>query len=602
MTDFPNHLIRNFSIIAHIDHGKSTLADRFLLHTHTIDERTFHDQVLDAMDLERERGITIKCHPVRMSFPAADGQTYPLNLIDTPGHVDFSYEVSRSLAACEGALLLVDASQGVQAQTVANANLAMRQNLTVIPVINKIDLPAADVDTCLTQIEELLSIPREEALLASAKAGLGIHELLEAVVARVPAPAAHGDDVLRALVFDSVFDVYRGVVAYVRLLSGAVRAGDKVRMFSTGLESEVKEVGIFCPEMRVDEGLSSGQVGYLITSIREPLDVHIGDTITLARHPCTEPLPGFQKVHPMVFSGIYPIDTRDYEALKFNITKLQLNDSAFVSQPESSVALGAGFRCGFLGLLHMEIVQERLRREYDMDIILTYPSVVYHVYMRDGTMRELHNPIHMPDPTVIDHIEEPMIKVQIMAPVGYVGALMNLIMEKRGAVQHTDSVDRGHIMMTARMPLHEIVLDFYDKLKTVTRGYGSMDYEPDGYEAGPLVKLEILVNGEGIDAFASIVHIDRAPFRARQLAKRLKDVIPPHLFKIAIQGAVGGKIVAREDVRQLRKDVTSKCYGGDISRKRKLLEKQKEGKARMKEIGSVQIPQEAFVAVLKATE
>jgi GTP-binding protein LepA len=602
MTDFPNHLIRNFSIIAHIDHGKSTLADRFLLHTHTIDERTFHDQVLDAMDLERERGITIKCHPVRMSFPADDGQTYQLNLIDTPGHVDFSYEVSRSLAACEGALLLVDASQGVQAQTVANANLAMRQNLTVIPVINKIDLPAADVDTCLTQIEELLSIPREEALLASAKAGLGIHELLEAVVARVPAPAAHGDDVLRALVFDSVFDVYRGVVAYVRLLSGAVRAGDKVRMFSTGLESEVKEVGIFCPEMRVDEGLSSGQVGYLITSIREPLDVHIGDTITLARHPCTEPLPGFQKVHPMVFSGIYPIDTRDYEALKFNITKLQLNDSAFVSQPESSVALGAGFRCGFLGLLHMEIVQERLRREYDMDIILTYPSVVYHVYMRDGTMRELHNPIHMPDPTVIDHIEEPMIKVQIMAPVGYVGALMNLIMEKRGAVQHTDSVDRGHIMMTARMPLHEIVLDFYDKLKTVTRGYGSMDYEPDGYEAGPLVKLEILVNGEGIDAFASIVHIDRAPFRARQLAKRLKDVIPPHLFKIAIQGAVGGKIVAREDVRQLRKDVTSKCYGGDISRKRKLLEKQKEGKARMKEIGSVQIPQEAFVAVLKATE
>jgi GTP-binding protein LepA len=602
MTDFPNHLIRNFSIIAHIDHGKSTLADRFLLHTHTIDERTFHDQVLDAMDLEQERGITIKCHPVRMSFPADDGQTYQLNLIDTPGHVDFSYEVSRSLAACEGALLLVDASQGVQAQTVANANLAMRQKLTVIPVINKIDLPAADIETCLTQIEELLAIPREEALLASAKAGTGIHELLEAVVARVPPPTVSADDVLRALVFDSVFDVYRGVVAYVRLVSGSVRAGDKVRMFSTGLESEVKEVGIFCPEMRVDEGLSTGQVGYLITSIREPLDVHIGDTITLARHPCEGPLPGFQKVHPMVFSGIYPIDTRDYEALKFNITKLQLNDSAFVSQPESSVALGAGFRCGFLGLLHMEIVQERLRREYDMDIILTYPSVVYHVYMRDGSMRELHNPIHMPDPTLIDHIEEPMIKVQVMAPTSYVGALMNLIMEKRGVCQKTDTVDRLHIMMTARMPLHEIVLDFYDKLKTVTRGYGSMDYEPDGYVSAPLVKLELLVNGEGIDAFASIVHVDRAPFRARQLAKRLKDVIPPHLFKVAIQGAVGGKIVAREDVRQLRKDVTSKCYGGDISRKRKLLEKQKEGKARMKEIGSVQIPQEAFVAVLKATE
>ncbi len=602
MTDFPTQLIRNFSIIAHIDHGKSTLADRFLLHTHTIDERTFHDQVLDAMDLEQERGITIKCHPVRMTFPADDGRTYQLNLIDTPGHVDFSYEVSRSLAACEGALLLVDASQGVQAQTVANANLAMRQKLTVIPVINKIDLPAADVETCLTQIEELLAIPREEALLASAKAGTGIHELLEAVVARVPPPAVHEDDVLRALVFDSVFDVYRGVVAYVRLVSGSVRAGDKVQMLSTGLESEVKEVGIFCPEMRVDEGLGTGQVGYLITSIREPLDVHIGDTITLARRPCSEPLPGFQTVHPMVFSGIYPIDTRDYEALKFNITKLQLNDSAFVSQPESSVALGAGFRCGFLGLLHMEIVQERLRREYDMDIILTYPSVVYHIYMRDGSMRELHNPIHMPDPTLIDHIEEPMIKVQVMAPTSYVGALMNLIMEKRGVCQKTDTVDRLHIMMTARMPLHEIVLDFYDKLKTVTRGYGSMDYEPDGYESAPLVKLELLVNGEGIDAFASIVHIDRAPFRARQLAKRLKDVIPPHLFKVAIQGAVGGKIVAREDVRQLRKDVTSKCYGGDISRKRKLLEKQKEGKARMKEIGSVQIPQEAFVAVLKATE
>ena len=602
MTDFPTQLIRNFSIIAHIDHGKSTLADRFLLHTHTIDERTFHDQVLDAMDLEQERGITIKCHPVRMTFPADDGRTYQLNLIDTPGHVDFSYEVSRSLAACEGALLLVDASQGVQAQTVANANLAMRQKLTVIPVINKIDLPAADVETCLTQIEELLAIPREEALLASAKAGTGIHELLEAVVARVPPPAVHEDDVLRALVFDSVFDVYRGVVAYVRLVSGSVRAGDKVQMLSTGLESEVKEVGIFCPEMRVDEGLGTGQVGYLITSIREPLDVHIGDTITLARRPCSEPLPGFQTVHPMVFSGIYPIDTRDYEALKFNITKLQLNDSAFVSQPESSVALGAGFRCGFLGLLHMEIVQERLRREYDMDIILTYPSVVYHIYMRDGSMRELHNPIHMPDPTLIDHIEEPMIKVQVMAPTSYVGALMNLIMEKRGVCQKTDTVDRLHIMMTARMPLHEIVLDFYDKLKTVTRGYGSMDYEPDGYESAPLVKLELLVNGEGIDAFASIVHIDRAPFRARQLAKRLKDVIPPHLFKVAIQGAVGGKIVAREDVRQLRKDVTSKCYGGDISRKRKLLEKQKEGKARMKEIGSVQIPREAFVAVLKATE
>jgi GTP-binding protein LepA len=602
MTDSPTRRIRNFSIIAHIDHGKSTLADRFLLHTHTIDERTFHDQILDAMDLEQERGITIKCHPVRMLYQADDGETYQLNLIDTPGHVDFSYEVSRSLAACEGAVLVVDASQGVQAQTVANVTLALRQSLTVIPVINKIDLPAADVDTCLTQIEELLAIPREEALLASAKADLGIHELLEAIVSRVPPPPVGTDDLLRALVFDSVFDVYRGVVTHVRIFSGSVRPHDKVRMVSAGLDAEVKEVGTFCPAMRVAEELSTGEVGYLITSIREPSDVHIGDTISLARQPCRDPLPGFQKVQPMVFSGIYPIDTRDYEALKFNISKLQLNDSAFVSQPESSVALGAGFRCGFLGLLHMEIVQERLRREYDMDIILTYPSVVYHVYMRDGTLRDIHNPVHMPDPTEVERIEEPMIRARIIAPIEYVGVLIPLIMEKRGVCDHTDTVDRGHIIMTARLPLHEIVLDFYDKLKTVTRGYGSMDYEPDGYEAGPLVKLEILVNGEAIDAFASIVHVDRAPFRARQLAQRLKEVIPPHLFKVAIQGAVGGRIVAREDVRQLRKDVTAKCYGGDITRKRKLLERQREGKARMKEIGRVRIPQEAFVAVLKATE
>ncbi|NLF19293.1 MAG: elongation factor 4 [Lentisphaerae bacterium] len=602
MTALPVSRIRNFSIIAHIDHGKSTLADRFLLHTGTVDARTFHDQVLDAMDLEQERGITIKSHPVRMTYLAQDGETYQLNLIDTPGHVDFSYEVSRSLAACEGALLVVDASQGVQAQTVANVNLAMRQKLAVVPVINKVDLPAADVETCLTQLEELLAIPREEALMASAKSGLGITELLEAVVHRIPPPAAPTDEIVRALVFDSMFDVYRGVVTHVRIVSGSIRANDKVRMFSTGLESEVKEVGFFSPGMSVAEELGPGQVGYVITAIREPADVRIGDTVTAARRPCDAALPGFEMVHPMVFSGIYPIDTRDYEALKFNIAKLQLNDSAFVSQPESSVALGAGFRCGFLGLLHMEIVQERLRREYDMDIILTYPSVIYHVYLRDGTMREIHNPIHMPDPTEIEHIEEPMIRCQIISPVTYLGAIMALVMDKRGVCQHTDSVDLGHIMITARLPLHEIVLDFYDKLKTVTRGYGSMDYEPDGYEKAPLVKLEMLVNGEPIDAFASIVHVDRAPFRARLIAKRLKEVIPPHLFKVAIQGAVGGKIVAREDVRQLRKDVTAKCYGGDITRKRKLLEKQKEGKARMKEIGRVQIPQEAFVAVLKATE
>lgn len=594
--------VRNFSIIAHIDHGKSTLADRFLLHTGTIDKRTFHDQILDAMDLEQERGITIKSHPVCMTYTGADGAAYRLNLIDTPGHVDFAYEVSRSLAACEGALLVIDAAQGVQAQTVANVNLALRQNLALIPVINKIDLPAADVETCLVQLEELLTIPREEAILASAKADIGIRDILEAVLVRIPPPPQPDDDILRALVFDSVYDVYRGVITHVRLFSGTVRKGDQVRFFSTGETTDVKEVGVFSPAMQAEAQLRPGDVGYIITSIKNPSEIHIGDTVTGGRLPCTEALPGFREVHPMVFSGIYPIDTRDYEALKFNISKLQLNDSAFVAQPESSVALGAGFRCGFLGLLHMEIVQERLRREYDMDILITYPSVVYHVYLKNGETRDIENPIYLPDPTEIDHIEEPMIKAQLIAPVEYLGNLMNLIMEKRGICLHTDNVDSRHVMITARMPLHEIVLDFYDKLKTVTRGYGSMDYQPDGYETGPLVKLEILVNGEPIDAFASIVHEDRAVHRARQLAKRLKDEIPPHLFKIAIQGAVGGKIIAREDVRQMRKNVTAKCYGGDITRKRKLLEKQKEGKKRMKEVGRVRIPQEAFVAVLKATE
>ncbi len=594
--------VRNFSIIAHIDHGKSTLADRFLLHTRTIDERTFHDQILDSMDLEQERGITIKSHPVRMNYRADDGLTYTLNLIDTPGHVDFSYEVSRSLAACEGAILVIDAAQGVQAQTMANVNLAIQQDLAIIPVINKIDLPAADVDLCLTQLEELLAIPREEAMLASAKTDLGIREILEAVVERVPAPAHAAGHGLRALVFDSVYDVYRGVVTYIRVVNGSVRCGDKIRLFSTGEGSEVKEVGIFSPGMQPAQSLTEGEVGYVITAIKEPSLIKVGDTVTAAGRPCREALPGFREVHPMVFSGIYPIDTRDYEALKLNIAKLRLNDCAFVAQPESSVALGAGFRCGFLGLLHMEIVQERLRREFDMDIILTYPSVVYHIYLKGGKMIELDNPVHLPDPAGIDRIEEPIIKAQIITPVDFYGNVMSIIMEKRGECIGTETVDDRHMMMTARMPLHEIVLDFYDRLKTVTRGFGSMDYEPHGYQAGRLVKLEMLVNGEPIDAFACIVHEDHAPNRARQLARRLKEVIPPHIFKIAIQGAVGGKIVARENVRQLRKNVTAKCYGGDITRKRKLLEKQKEGKKRMKQVGQVNIPQEAFVAVLRAAE
>lgn len=593
--------IRNFCIIAHIDHGKSTLADRFLLHTETVQMRLFRDQVLDAMDLEQERGITIKSHPVRMLFKAKDGEEYIFNLIDTPGHVDFSYEVSRSLAACEGAILVIDAAQGVQAQTMANVNLALDQQLTIVPVINKIDLPATNLEMCYEQLEELLAIPREEALLVSAKADIGIEELLEAVVERIPPPESNSDK-LQGLVFDSIFDVYRGVVTYVRIFNSSLKAGDNVRLFNSELDSEVKEVGFFSPEMRECDVLQAGEVGYVITTIKSPHDIKVGDTLTLAENPCKEALPGFQQISPMVFSGIYPLDTADYEALKFNIAKLRLNDSAFFAQPESSIALGAGFRCGFLGLLHMEIVQERLRREYNMDILLTYPSVIYKVYLRDGTMKEIDNPLYMPDASEIEHIEEPMIKANIISPTEYMGPIMNLIMEKRGLCLKTDNVDQNHIMITARLPLHEIVIDFYDKLKTVSRGYGSMDYQPDGYEKGPMVKLEILVNGEPVDAFASIVHTDRAVARARMICERLKDEIPPQMFRVAVQGAVGGKIIAREDVRQYRKNVIAKCYGGDISRKRKLLERQKEGKKRMKEIGNVNIPQEAFVAVLRASE
>ncbi|MBQ7179422.1 MAG: translation elongation factor 4, partial [Victivallales bacterium] len=561
--------IRNFSIVAHIDHGKSTLADRFLLHTKTIEERTFHDQILDAMDLEQERGITIKSHPVRMHYEALDGQQYVFNLIDTPGHVDFAYEVSRSLAACEGALLLVDAAQGVQAQTLANANLAIRQNLTIIPVINKIDLPAANIDLCMEQIEELLAIPREEVLQVSAKTGVGVRELLEAVAARIPAPVTK-EGPLQALVYDSVYDVYRGVVTYVRIMNGSIKAGDSIKLFSTGETTEVKEIGYFSPGMKPGKCLEPGEVGYVITAIKEPGNILVGDTITSAQFPCQEALPGFRRVRPMVFSGIYPMDAVDYEALKFSIAKLRLNDAAFVAQPESSVALGAGFRCGFLGLLHMEIVQERLSREYNQDLLLTYPSVIYHVYMKDGSMKEVDNPQYMPDPSAIDHVEEPMIKAQIISPSTHMGQIMNLIMDKRGICTRTDTVDSRHVMITARMPLHEIVLDFYDKLKTVTRGYGSMDYEPDGYQPSTTVKLEILVNGEPVDALASIVHTERAVQRARMICERLKDAIPPQMFKIAVQGAVGGRIIAREDVRQLRKNVLAKCYGGDITRKRKL--------------------------------
>ena len=550
------------------------------------------------MDLERERGITIKSHPVRMRYKAQDGQEYQINLIDTPGHVDFNYEVSRSLGACEGALLLIDATQGVQAQTVANVSLAFKENLQIIPLINKIDLPAANLELCYEQMEEVLAIPREEALLVSGKTGEGVPELFEAVVNRIPSPTDIGGGP-SALIFDSTYDSYRGVVVYVRVMSGSFRRGDRMKLFSTGLESEIKEVGFFSPEMRAADCLSAGEVGYLIPNIKSPSDTKIGDTVTLAKEPCAEPLPGFKEVRPMVFSGIYPIDSADYDQLKFSMSKLQLNDAAFIYQAESSAALGFGFRCGFLGLLHMEIIQERLRREYNMDIIATYPSVIYNVYLKDGSMVEVDNPVHLPDPSCIDRIEEPLIMARLMLPNTYIGDVMNLIMSKRGICTRTDSVDANHVIITAELPMHEILIDFHDKLKSITRGYGSMDYEPAGYRADKLVKLDILVNGEPVDAFASIVHADMAYGRGRQICERLKDVIPPQQFQIAIQAAIGGKVVARETIRQLRKNVLAKCYGGDITRKRKLLEKQKEGKKRMKMIGQVNIPQEAFVAVLR---
>ena len=593
--------IRNFSIIAHIDHGKSTLADRLLEATHTIEARDLvHAQLLDAMDLEQERGITIKAHPVRMIYKANDGEEYELNLIDTPGHVDFTYEVSRSLAACEGAILIIDATQGVQAQTVANVNLAFKHNLKIIPVINKIDLPASDLNMCYEQLEEILAIPREEAIAVSAKEGTGIPAVLEAIVKLVPPPKGAVDKPTNALIFDSIYDAYRGVVTYVRVYNGGFKRGDKLRLLSTGLESEIKEVGVFTPEMKAISQLTAGSVGYLIPNIKSPSDTKIGDTVTEVKNPCTEPLPGFQEIRPMVFSGIYPIDTADYEQLKFSMAKLQLNDAAFVYQPETSAALGFGFRCGFLGLLHMEIIQERLRREYNMDIIATYPSVIYHVYLNNGTMVNVDNPVHLPDPSEINRIEEPLINAKIMAPTTYMGDIMNLIMQKRGICTNTESVDGRHILLTARIPMHEILIDFHDKLKSITRGYGSMDYEPAGYQADKLVKLDMLVNGEPVDAFSTIVHADHAYNRGRMLAEKLAGVIPQHQFQVAVQAAIGGKVIARETVRALRKNVLAKCYGGDITRKRKLLEKQKDGKKRMKQIGSVNIPQEAFVEVLKS--
>ncbi|MDH4470037.1 MAG: translation elongation factor 4 [Verrucomicrobiae bacterium] len=589
---------RNFCIIAHIDHGKTTLSDRLLEFTGTIAKRDQQDQLLDSMDLERERGITIKSHPVTMEYKARNGETYLLNLMDTPGHVDFTYEVSRSLAACEGALLIIDAAQGVEAQTLANVHLALQQGLTVIPVINKIDLPNADLPNVKKQMEEILAIPGEEAIEASAKAGIGIENILEAIIKRIPSPPPD-DGILRALVFDSLFDIYRGVVGYIRVFSGNLKPGQQVRLMSTNQSYETKEVGIFTPKMSATSSMKAGDVGYFIGNIKTTAEMKIGDTLTDARHPATAPLPGFKEVQPMVYSGIYPINTADLEPLKMAMSKLQLNDAAFVFQPESSVALGFGFRCGFLGLLHMEIIQERLRREYNMDIIATYPSVVYEVERTNGELLLVDNPANLPDMSVIKEIREPIVKCVVMVPNENIGDIMQIMMEKRGVVETTESVDTRRVMITATLPLNEILVDFHDKIKSVTRGYGSMDYEPAGYRAEKLVKLEMLVNGDPVDAFSSIVHRDKAESRGRALATKLKEVIPVQLYQVAIQATIGGKIVARESVSAMRKNVIAKCYGGDITRKRKLLEKQKEGKKRMKSIGTVNIPQEAFIQVLK---
>jgi GTP-binding protein LepA len=591
--------IRNFSIIAHIDHGKTTLSDRLLQRTGTVAARDMGEQMLDSMDLEQERGITIKAHPVTMRYEAKNGEVYELNLIDTPGHVDFSYEVSRSLAACEGALLIIDAAQGVEAQTVANVHLATKQNLTIVPIINKIDLPHANVAATKKQMEDILTIPSENAILASAKEGIGIEDILEAIVARIPPPKATGAVSVQALGFDSYFDAYKGVVTHVRVFNGELHAGMHVQLLHSGKEVEVKEVGSFNPKPYVREKLEAGETGYMTANIKSPKDFKMGDTITDVRFP-SPVLPGFKEIHPMVFSGFYPINTADYEHLKANLAKLQLNDSAFVYQAESSVALGFGFRCGFLGLLHLEIVQERLRREYNMDIIATYPSVVYRVVMTDGTVKLIDNPAFLPEPNYIERLEEPMVFAFVICPNEYIGDMMALLAEKRGEVDHTETLDTRRVMLTSTLPLAEILIDFHDRIKSITRGFGSMDYEHAGYQASDMVKLEMLVNGESVDAFSCIVHRDKAENRGRNLAAKLKEVIPRQQYQVAIQAAIGGKVIARETVSAMRKDVTAKCYGGDISRKRKLLEKQKEGKKRMKSFGSVNIPQEAFIEVLKA--
>ncbi len=592
--------VRNFSIIAHIDHGKSTLADRLMEFTHSVDKRLLQEQMLDDMDLERERGITIKAHPVTIHYVAKDGKEYTLNLIDTPGHVDFTYEVSRSLSACEGALLLVDAAQGVEAQTVANIHLAIKQNLTIIPVINKIDLPSADPIKIRKQMEDVLCIDSSEAIEASAKQGIGTEAILEAIVKRIPSPKNIDAPETRALIFDSFYDTYKGVIVYVRLFSGEIKPGQKVKLMSAEKTFEVLETGVFKPKETPVAQLIAGDVGYFTANIKIPGDVRIGDTVTDAKLGATTPLPGYQEVKPMVFSGFYPIDSNQYEMLKVAMEKLKLNDSSFFYEMDNSIALGFGFRCGFLGLLHMEIIQERLEREYDISIIATAPSVIYKVKLRNGGMINLDNPTHFPDPSTIEEIQEPFIKAFVLAPGDCIGALMNLGLDRRGECTHTETLDATRVMLTFELPLAEIVTDFYDKLKSMTHGYGSLDYEFLEYRSADMVKLDILINNEPMDAFSTIVHRAKAEFKGRALALRLKEVIPRQMFTVPIQAIIGGKIVARETIKAMSKNVTAKCYGGDISRKRKLWEKQKEGKKRMKQIGKVQIPQSAFMEVLKS--
>jgi len=591
--------IRNFSVIAHIDHGKSTLADRFLELTGALQAREMEAQVLDAMDLERERGITIKAHPVRLNYTAQDGQQYVLNLIDTPGHVDFSYEVTRSLAACEGALLLVDASQGVEAQTLANAYLAVDNNLEIIPVINKIDLPGAQPEESRRQISEIIGLDGDHAILASAKVGTGVPEILEAIVHRLPPPAGVLDAPLKALIFDSWYDPYRGVVIVIRVLDGTIRPGTKIRLMAQGQDYESLQLGIFTPKaVEVDE-LGVGEVGFLVANIKNIGDAKIGDTITETNRPTAEPFPGFKELKPMVFAGLYPVEGHEYPELRDALEKLRLNDASFFYEPETSMALGFGFRCGFLGLLHMEIVQERLEREFDMDLVTTAPGVLYRVTTTDGKVEEIDSPAKLPDAGRIEEIEEPVITAMILTPAEYVGGILQLCQDKRGVQKTLEYLASDRVLITYELPFNEVVLDFYDKLKTISRGYGSLDYHVTGYWPSPLVKLDILVNGDPVDALSIIVHRDMAYERGRALASKMRELIPRQMFEVAIQAAIGGRIIARESVKPMRKNVLAKCYGGDITRKRKLLEKQKEGKKRMKRVGKVEIPQEAFLAVLK---